>query len=173
MSAQRRPPPPVAVSLSFDNTAPPLRQVSPSYLSVNVDTGSLFHPSFDWTSPALIAHTARLVRAAPMQLRIGGGAADSVLFTGRGGASGNCSGAAPGVDICVSAESWDAIMAFARATGVGIVWDLNAAFMRASSAAPWNSSNAAALLLHAADAASRGLGAPVAWQLGNEIEDWY
>ena len=122
----------------------------------------------------LRALTGHLATAAPTQLRIGGGAADAVLFTGVGGARGNCSGlGAPGIDVCVSAGSWDEMVSFAGATGVGLVFDLNGAFGRRSGADPWNASNAAALLAHAADAVSRGLAAPVGWQLGNEPEDWY
>ena len=170
------PPPPRALTahLQFSPAAPPLHRVAPSYASFNIDTGSLYN-SFDFTSPPLRALAAHLAAAAPTQLRVGGGAADAVLFTGAGGARGNCSGAggAPGIDICVSAESWDEMAGFAAATGVGLVFDLNGAYGRRSGADPWNSSNAAALLAHVAGAAARGLPAPVAWQLGNEPEDWY
>lgn len=163
----------LVAQLTFSPTLPPLHRVFSTYVSVNVDAGSIYN-NFDFASPPLRALTAHLVSAAPTQLRIGGGAADTVFFTGVGGARGNCSGLGlPGIDICVSGESWDGIAAFSASTGVGLVFDLNGAYGRRSGADPWNSTNAAALLAHAADAASRGLAAPVGWQLGNEPEDWY
>ena len=90
-----------SASLTFDGSAPPLHDVRPSYLSVNVDSGSLFQ-AFDFSDGPLTALVAHLALAAPMQLRIGGGAADGVLFTGPGGASGNCTLAAdPDVNLRV------------------------------------------------------------------------
>ena len=161
-----------ALQLAFDATLPPLFTVRPSYLSVNLDTGSLFN-AFPFDHAPFNTLVRNLVRAAPMNFRIGGGAADSTLFTGEGGASANCT--VPGmsdINICVSAGDIDAILAFAQSTGVGLVWDLNAA-LRPDSASPWNASNAAALLEKFASAPLRGLPTPAAFQLGNEPEDWY
>jgi hypothetical protein len=161
-------------TLSFDPGAPPLATVRPSYLSVNLDTGSLYN-SFPFNHSAFNALVAHLARAAPTQFRIGGGASDSTLFTGAGGASGNCSAAAPlpyGASVCVSAELMDGILAFAAATGVDLVWNLNGA-QRAPADSPWDARNAEALLDHLAGAPARGLPVPAAFQLANEPEDWY
>lgn len=161
-----------SASLTFDGSAPPLHVVRPSYLSLNVDSGSLFQ-AFDFDDGPLTTLVSHLALAAPMELRIGGGAADGVLFTGPGGASGNCTFAQdPDVNICVSGESLDAILRFCQRTGVGLVFDLNGA-RRAGADSPWNSTNAQQLLAWAADAPSRGLPVPAGWQLGNEPEDWY
>ncbi len=173
LAAWRAPAQPLQLSLAFDPALPALFETRPSYLSINLDSGSLFH-DFPFSHAPLTALVRNLVRAAPTQFRIGGGAADGVLFTGAGGASGNCTGAfGAAITTCVSAESFDAMLAFARATGVGLVWDLNGALRQGGGSGPWNSSNAAALLAHAAAAPQRGLPLPAAFQLGNEPEDWY
>ena len=163
----------LTAQLAFSPSAPALHRVLPTYVSVNIDTGSLYN-NFDFTSRPLRALTAHLAAAAPTELRVGGGAADSTLFTGAGGARGNCSHLnLTNIDVCVSAESWDELAAFAGATGVALVFDLNGAAGRRSGADAWDPSNAAALLAHAADAAGRGLAAPAGWELGNEPQDWY
>jgi len=136
---------------------------------VNVDSGSIYD-SFDFTDPLLTALTSHLSRAAPTQLRVGGGAADNVLFTGAGGARGACPGAAPGVDVCINAASWDELNAFAGAARVQLVFDLNLAALR-DAAGAWDPTNARALFAHAAASATPC--AVVAWQLGNEPQDYY
>jgi hypothetical protein len=147
-----------------------LATVASTYLSINIDSGSLFN-LLDFTDPVLIALTTNIARASPTQLRIGGGAADNLLFTGVGGLRGNCTGLmGPNIDTCVDASMWDSIAAFSDATGVEIVWDLAAA-IRDSTTGRWNSTNARSLFSYVAGSASAGQ--PVAWQLGNEVEDWY
>lgn len=159
---------PAAVSLTVDVSAP-LFTVWESYVSVNLDTGSLAN-GLDLTSPVLRALLRNLVRAAPTQLRVGGGAADDTYFTGAGGARGPCSVAGhPDVSICVDASLWDELTDACAATGARLVWDLNLALNRTSASAPWYAANAAALIGYAA-ASGRS---PYAWQLGNEMEDWY
>lgn len=161
-----------SISLTFDPSTPPLFRTLPTYLSVNLDTGSLYN-NFSFSNPTFQQLVRNLALLSPTQFRIGGGAADATIFTGEGGASGSCPGLYPGIDICVNAQDWDDIMAFSAATGVGIVWDLNAAIFRASASGAWNSSNAQQLFQHASLAASKGLPVPIAVQLGNEPEDWY
>ena len=153
-------------ALTFDPDTP-LNTVLPTYLSTNIDSGSLAQ-LFDFTDPVLATLTANLVRAAPTQLRIGGGAADDLAFTGAGGARGACNVSA-GVNVCVDTAYVEEILAFAAATGVQLVWDFNAALRDAGNA--WNTSNARAML--AAVAASPNAAAVAGWQLGNEVEDWY
>jgi len=149
-------------------TAAPLFVTWDSYLSLNIDTGSLAN-ALDLSSAPLRALLGALTAAAPTELRVGGGAADDTLFTGRGGARGSCSPGLPGISICVDAELWDELTGFAAATGSRLVWDLNLAINRTSSTQAWDSRNAAALIGYAAAAGS----SPFAWQLGNEMEDWY
>ena len=106
--------------------------------------------------------------AAPTQLRIGGGAADNVYFTGDGGARGNCS--LPGVlncNICMDTTYWSELVAFAAAAKVDLVYDLNVALR--TDTGVWDVANTAALFRHASSLVSR----PVVWQLGNEVEDFY
>lgn len=154
------------VDVSYEGAAA-LAVVAPTYLSTNVDSASLAN-NVSFTDPVFIALTRALVRAAPTQLRIGGGAADSAAFTGAGGPRGLCSGFLPHVDVCVDAVYWDELAAFVEATGVELVWDLNAKLRRPTG--EWDSTNAAELLQHIA---SRGGTGPSRFQLGNEPEDWY
>jgi len=160
-----------SIAVSFDPTLAPVFFTRPSYLSVNLDTGSIYN-DFPFSDSVFTSLVSNLVRAAPLEFRIGGGAADSTIFTGFGGVSGNCSGFGVSIDICVSAEYMDEVLAFQAATGVGLVWDLNGA-LRENSSSPWNVTNAEALLEYFAAAPARGLPVPVAFQLGNEPEDWY
>lgn len=165
-------PPLPSVYVLVNTTAEASQVVLPHYLSFNVDSGSLYN-LFDWRDPVLIQLVRNLAAAAPTQVRVGGGAADTVWFTGPGGAAGNCSvpDVDPTINTCVDAGTLASLCAFGTATGAGIVWDLNVALRRP--AGGWNSSNAAALfdwLVSAPEAA----GCPVVgWQLGNEVEDFY
>ena len=171
------PPPPLPVSVSFD-AAQPLFSLRASYASLNVDSGSL-HEGFDFGDAALTQLTRNLARAAPTQLRIGGGAADNLYFSGRGGARGACSlpggNSTFGVDICVDEAYFAQICAFASASGVELVWDLNAALRQwtpGGALGPWNSSNAEALFTFLAGPAAPQPACPIAaWQLGNEVEE--
>ena len=161
-------PSPVSVSLSV-NFSSPLFAVFDSYLSVNIDTGSLAN-DLDLRSPVLRALLRTLVRGAPTQLRVGGGAADDTYFTGAGGARGACSVPAhPDVSICVDTSLWDELADFCAATGARLVWDLNLALNRTSAEAPWYPDNSAALIAYAEASGS----SPFAWQLGNEPQDYY
>lgn len=152
-----------SATLSFSSTAPPLNVAWASYLSFNLDTGSLYN-AFDFSDPLLVALTRTLASAAPTQLRIGGGAANDVIVTGAGGVRGNCS-TPTATRICIDESLWDEINAFAEATGVRLVFDFNILLTTASG--EWDSSNASVLL---ARSAARGYGS-AAWQLGNEEED--
>ena len=156
------------VSLQWIDAAATSKAAS-TYLSVNIDSGSLAN-NLSFVDPALRELTRNLVRAAPTQLRIGGGAADNLAFTGPRGARGHCGGVMPGIDVCVDAAYVDEIMDFVAATGVELVWDLNCASRDVANA--WNATNSIALLDHIAASDNKN-GLPTAWQLGNEVEDWY
>jgi hypothetical protein len=140
--------------------AAPLTDVKDTYVSFNIDTGSLFN-DFDFTDATLSQLVKNLASAAPTQLRFGGGAANDVTYTGANGARGNCSSG--GVTrICIDDTLWSAVNAFVARTGVELVWDLS--ILPRTVEGAWNASNSAALI---ARTASQGY--PVtAWQLGNE-----
>jgi hypothetical protein len=74
--------------------------------------------------PTAFPHPHRATHCGTPQFRIGGGAADDVLYTGVGGAAGNCSTGGKTI-VCVNAAMWDAIIGFCRATNVKLVWDLS------------------------------------------------
>ena len=160
------------LSLLYDPDTP-LATTLGTYLSMNIDSGS-FYDNIDLRDPILIALTTNIAHAAPTQLRVGGGVADNLLFTGVGGLGGNCTGMMQqGISTCLNADMWDALVDFSAATGVELVFDLNVALRDPTSGA-WNSTNAASLFAYAAATPlSRASGLPVAWQLGNEVEDFY
>eukprot|EP00759_Apiculatamorpha_spiralis_P051567 PhF_6_TR5269/c0_g1_i2/m.7670/K07964/HPSE; heparanase len=152
----------------------PQHTTGPTYLSFNIDTGSLYN-NFDFSDPIFTQLVKNLASASPMQIRIGGGAAENTMWTGVGGPRANCS--VPGnyskvVNICLDSTYLDEICTFARQTGVrGIVWDFNAA-LRLGTPGPWNSTNAIAMLEYLNQKALGGNPCPIAaWQLGNEVED--
>jgi hypothetical protein len=169
-----------SVSVTFEADAA-LFTLRDTFASVNVDSGSL-HNLFNFADPVLTRLTANLARAAPTQLRVGGGAADNTLFTGKGGARGACSPPADaqnstfGVDICVDEAYFAQLCGFAASAGVELVWDLNAALREwgpGGELGPWNSSNAEELFTFLAGP-DRPPACPIAaWQLGNEMQDWY
>ena len=159
----------VTTIITFDGRT--VTVVSPTYLSLNIDTGSLYQ-NIDLTDRRLSRLLGNLASYAPLQLRIGGGAADNAAFTGVGGRRGNCSLPTldPSIDICVDSTYWRDICDFATRSNVNLVWDLNVALRRSDTGA-WNSSNTEALFRF-----TSGMQAacPVAaWQLGNEVEDFY
>ena len=149
----------LTVDFTFPRTA-----VVDTYLSFNIDTGSLYN-AFDFSDPMLSQLVANLVRAAPSQIRFGGGAANDVTYTGADGASGNCSQG--GVTrICVDDSLWAAVNSFANRTGARLVWDLS--INPRTDGGAWNSSNSEALIARTVAA-----GYTIeAWQLGNEEGGW-
>ena len=149
-------------SFSFDAKAP-LFTVKDTYLSFNIDAGSLFN-EFDFTDTAFRNLVKTLAKAAPTQIRIGGSAADDTVYTGPDGARGNCSTANATV-ICLNQQYWDEINDFVAFTGVHLVFDINIRH-RKNNNQEWDPSNAALLLNY-----TQQMGYPIAaWQLGNEIE---
>lgn len=152
-----------AVTANVD-TSKPLFKAAPTYLSFNIDTGSLYN-LMDLSSPVLINLLKQLT---PAQIRVGGGAADSTLFTGPNGQSGG--GSSPWNNtVLINTTYWDELVSFARAAGAGLVYDLNG-FLRDANNQWLPTANATALFSHAAAA---GQGDAIAgWQLGNEMTLW-
>jgi hypothetical protein len=151
------------ITLSIDGSRA-LFKAAPTYLSFNIDIGSLYN-LFDLQDPVLINLLKQLT---PASIRVGGGAADSTIFTGDNGPSGACS--LPWNNtVCVNTTYWDQLVSFARASGAGLVYDLNG-FMRDSNNQWDPHANATALFAHAA---AQGQGdAITGWQLGNEMTLW-
>jgi hypothetical protein len=157
------------VLISWDPDTP-LQTVLPTYLSVNIDSGSL-NQLFDFNDPILQTLTTNLVHAAPTQLRIGGGAADDLAFTGINGISGPCN-FSTNINVCVNASYMTSILNFADITGIQLVFDLNAAIrLNDDPKNAWNSTNAELLFEFLSN--SPNADTIIAFQLGNEPEDWY
>ena len=122
----------VALAVDADGGVP-LNTVDDHAWGVNIDTGSLYHGLFATSGGAAAAAVdADFVRLAallaPAQLRIGGGAADAMLFSpdGPAGAGPNIfPGGLNGQITNVNAASWRAVEGFARATGLSLLWDVN------------------------------------------------
>ena len=133
-----------------------------TYLSFNLDTGSLYN-AFDFKDPYL-RNLVKGLGTTPTQLRIGGGAANNVIYTGVGGARGNCSTSTETL-ICLDASLWDDICEFAAFTGLDLVFDLSI-YPRTPDNA-WNATMATSLLQYTSDRAYK----LAAWALGNEEED--
>jgi hypothetical protein len=135
----------------------------------------------DFTSVDLQAQAKRL---APALLRIGGGMADALVF-GEPGAvcvrqhelrttlahvQHRCwrwPGPTPnGTSYVIAWPYWDQIVAFGRATGLPIVFDLNCLHLRTPENT-WNSSNAESLFRYLL--ANNQTDAIYAFELGNEV----
>jgi hypothetical protein len=138
----------------------PLTSVLDSYVSFNLDMGSLYN-DFDFEDAMLTQLVRNLAVASPTQLRFGGSAANDVTYTGDGGPRGNCS-ANGATRICVDDSLWEEVNTFAARTGVQLVWDL--AILPRTPDNAWNSTNSAALIERTAKS---GYNVSV-WQLGNE-----
>ena len=131
----------LSYAFSIDTSGLPLNTVDDHWLGVNIDTGSLYH-GLRFDDPALI----RLARyLAPAQLRVGGGAADALLFDKDGAyGAGPDVFAATGLNGQVTrlnASAWRALTGFAAATGLSLMWDANGlAFREGVSWGAWNAS---------------------------------
>ena len=66
--------------LTLNTSGTPVAVVDSHFMGVNVDTGSLYH-GMTWSDPVYRTMAAAF---APSQLRIGGGAADALLYVPEG-----------------------------------------------------------------------------------------
>ena len=151
-----------SIDLHFNDTDA-VQHVYDKYLSFNIDAGSLYH-DLDFTDISLINIVKSLADAGPMQLRIGGTAADDVLYTGDSGLRGNCSVTSTEFIICVNNDMWDNINAFMKKTGARFVWDLNLKTRKHTNG--WDFSNSETLLKYTEKKQFK----IEAFQLGNEVE---
>ena len=148
--------PPPTISVTFDTVTPLRTDLTPEYVSVNIDSSSI-GKGFDFADPVL----NNLVKAlGPVLLRLGGTASNSLVWVPDGGLP--C-GSGHGGGVKLSEACFDTILAFLRYTGARLLFDFSA--VRAPGGA-WDASNASALMAYAA---ASGIGAHWgAVQLGNE-----
>ena len=123
-------------------------KVSPAFAGVNIDAASLYQGHrLDFSDPTFRALAMRLNAAShePMVLRIGGSAADDLTWVCyfhnlyiSGIEADNYieyvyqQGAASSGTIKLAATYWDSILEFCQATGMRLVYDLNAMTKRNS-----------------------------------------
>lgn len=173
-----RPGPPVTLRLEIEDRA--VATVDPRFLSVALDAASLvggvfWDPAgepafgfgshrrapFDFSRPKLRALTAAL---GPAYLRVGGSEADRVYYD-----LSDSPGPAPeGYEEVLTAAQLDALGAFAKHSGLELVFTLNAGPAARDADGAWNPSQAELLIRH-----TEARGWPVAvWELGNEVNGY-
>jgi hypothetical protein len=107
--------PPLA-TVTYNATTPVQADLNPQYLSFNIDTASIYN-GMNFLNEGLINIVKQLT---PASIRIGGTAADSLIYTG---ASGPCGGNGNGFTL-LNNSCFDAIAQFQAATGALILFDL-------------------------------------------------
>ena len=152
-------------TLSYE-TSKPLFKVLPTYLSFNIDTGSLYN-KFDFTDTVLINLVSNFNLYGKSQIRIGGGASDQAFYNGDDSIFANCSINGEARSICINNYYWDTINNFMQLTGMEFIYDLN--LKDRVSETLWNYTRSQALIEYTASKNYQLAG----WQLGNEVEDEY
>lgn len=129
-----------SLTYTIDNAEEPLRTVSETFLSVALDTGLL--SSVNFSNPnfsPLVKHLA------PMHFRVGGTAADTVLFEDNSlGTSRSTIG-----DVIIDSSLLLEIAEFTKKSGVHTLLDLNS--LLRNSDGSWDSSNAEQLIKFASE----------------------
>ena len=153
----------------------PAATVPETFLSFNLDWNLNASAVDAWTNASVATidlHDPRLrsltAALAPANLRVGGSNADLAVYDAsfRGGE--DCPPEAVEKKVCLSAARWDAIVDFAEATGLRLVFCLNMMAGRgADGRGEWDGANARALLEHTARRHPRF---KHGFQLGNEKE---
>ena len=136
-----------AVSVAIDRHTT-VATTADEYLGVNIDTCDIATIDFD---PELIAAAARF---APAILRVGGSSVNELYL--------NFSESRPWSDhdmvhsnTTLPGEVWDALYAFAKATGLRLLWDLNVLGSRYASNNTWDPRNTEQLFKHIAATGKR------------------
>lgn len=159
---------PSSISILVNDTTPLRRFSGESFLSVNIDTGSLFH-SIDLNDPVLVNFMYSLTMNTGSLLRVGGTAADYSIYVPESTdpTGGNSSGSVT----VISDAILDSLFSFAAQSHANVLFDLNARQFRTSEGAWDPSGNASALLQRLS---SRYSGGAIDWsfELGNEPEFW-
>ena len=152
-----------------------LARTSPALVSFNLDwhlnseeppawSHNASAMTIDLQSPRLHAAVSAM---APAHLRVGGSEGDKIVYDVAGDGCGPSSGAPQPVEaaFCLSMARWRELVAFAAATGVRLVFGLNAMSLRANATAPLDLRNIDAFLNYTA---ANGLHV-YGFELGNEL----
>jgi hypothetical protein len=143
------------LQISFNAQTPLKSGLEPSYLSVTIDTASIYS-YFDFTNPILINLVKQM---GPTVVRIGGTASDNSIYTGAGGAHGQ----GPNGAVAIDNAYWDEINYFQQQTGAEILWDL---CRQTNSKGAYDPSiNATALFAYTESKGYNVYG----WEVGNEL----
>ena len=151
-------------------TTSPVNQVSPAYISANLDwhTNSEEFPAWvnssvlaiNFTDPSLVTLATAF---APAHLRIGGSEQDEVWYE----VDEPCP-ASVDPAFCLSMNKWDEINRFAITTGWTVLFGVNAMQGRANKSSRFNSTNLDAFLRFTAS--RRNYTALFGFAFGNELE---
>jgi heparanase 1 len=160
------------------STASPVATIDERFLTVAVDAAQVVGapfwvpldagaetdqspgPPYDFTRPKLRALAAAL---APAYLRIGGTTADDVFYDLSDSPVGT---PPPPYQYVLTRAQWDAVNAFATATGMRVIFTIDAGPGPRDSTLAWTPDNARTLLSY-----TTGQGYPIAlWELGNEVD---
>lgn len=160
---------PSSISVVVNDTTPLRRFSGESFLSVNIDTGSLFH-GIDLNDPVLVNYMYSLSMNTGSLLRVGGTAADYSIYSPD---STDPTGGDPTGSVTVISNAMlDSLFSFSAQTHANVLFDLNARQFRTAEGAWDPSANATALLQYLS---SRYSGGAIDWsfELGNEPEFWH
>ncbi len=149
--------------------------VSPLFIGSTIDVGIAYGgggPSYDLTQPALLTLARGL---APGILRVGGSTQDKLVYEPPSG--GGCPAYVPpkypcpqeGGTACLSLKRWRELNAFAAATGLRLVFGLNACHGRTAIDQPMDLTPTIQLLNETATANLQ----VYAFELGNELDGSY
>lgn len=154
----------ISIYLSANITIP-INSVSTSFLSYNLDTGSLYN-EFNVSDTKL---QNLLKPLAPAFLRIGGTAADYTYYVPNA-----IKPADSHKNVLLSNSMWDSILALSNATGLRILWDFNSLHFRDKITNVFSPSlNASALIAYTASVLSRKYPTlQLSWSAGNEPNMW-
>jgi heparanase 1 len=134
---------------------------NPQAQQTEMGSGTVNAPIFDFNRPKLDTLTRAL---APAYLRIGGSESDKAYYDLKTD-SAFATMIPPKYQSAMTRQEWDAVNAFAKRTGLQVVFTLNAGPGSRNSDGSWNNANAAELMAYTARQ-----GYPVAvWELGNEL----
>eukprot|EP00911_Craspedida_sp_UC1_P002706 UC1_evm1s1987 len=161
------PPPPFTARASVNvSTASPVARTAHGFVSFNFDWHKddeeppvwerMSVQKIDLDRPALRAAAAAM---APARLRVGGSEGDHVIYNITGT---ECTGSDPA--LCLNMTRWAELVAFCDATGLNLVFGLNA-MTRANNSAPANLTNHDAFLGHIASRGQHVYG----FEFGNEL----
>jgi hypothetical protein len=151
---------PAVLNVTLGNTTTPLYGPhDPMWLSVNLDTASLYK-RIDLRDPVLIKLTKQL---SPNLLRVGGTAATTMRWSGN---------TTPCQYLCL--RQWLDVLYFINATDSTLLftfnpWTRNNSYTDGSFAAPWTPGEAEPLIREAVRAGYGPMLRTARWQIGNEI----